>query len=131
MITRLSERKATELKPRASSYEVRDGATRGLVLRVGVKGQKVWEVVTPDGKTDSGRPRRKRTRLGVFPDISVKDARKAAEAGVIAPPLSSYYRGASARRGLLLGYAGVSDAEMRTASARLTDVLAATQGVGL
>lgn len=71
--------------------------------------------------------------VGFLPDDcdDIAISRKAAEAGVIAPPLSSYYRGASARRGLLLGYAGVSDAEMRTASARLTDVLAATQGVGL
>ena len=114
MITRLSERKATELKPRASSYEVRDGATRGLVLRVGVKGQKVWEVVTPDGKTDSGRPRRKRTRLGVFPDISVKDARKAAEAvkgDRLAPGAS---RGLKTVKDLFARYASVRSPQMRS-----------------
>lgn len=80
MSIRLNERKAAELKPRNSLYEVRDDVVRGLILRVGIKGQKVWEVVTPDGKTESGRPRRTRTRLGLFPDLSVKDARRAAEA---------------------------------------------------
>ena len=80
MSTRLNERKAAELKPRKAGYEVRDDVVRGLILRVGVMGQKIWEVVTPDGKTASKRPRRARTRLGLYPDLSVKDARRAAEA---------------------------------------------------
>lgn len=80
MAIRLNERKAAALKPQKSSYEVRDDVVRGLILRIGVKGPKVWEIITPDGKTESGRPRRTRTRLGLFPDLSVKDARSAAEA---------------------------------------------------
>ena len=65
MATRLNERRASELKPRNTGYEVRDDVVRGLVLRVGVKGQKVWEVIIPDGKTASGRPKRARARLGL------------------------------------------------------------------
>ena len=80
MPERLNERKAAELKPRKSSYEVRDTVVRGLVLRVGAKGQKVWEAVTADGKGEDGKPKRKRTRLGLFPDLSVAEARKQAEA---------------------------------------------------
>jgi len=79
MKAKLSEKdvKAFQKKPKA--YEVRDTLTRGLVLRVGVKGAKVWEVVVPDGRTLEGRAKRKRIRLGQYPGLSVKDARKAAE----------------------------------------------------
>ncbi len=74
MKTRLTERKAAALAAKSSGYEVRDELVRGLVLRVGKKGQKVWEVVVQRGRS------RKRVRLGTFPDVSLKDARKAAEA---------------------------------------------------
>ena len=44
-------------------------------------------------------------------------------AGVEAPALSTYYREAPRTRGLLLGYAGVSEAEVAPAIARLAAVL--------
>lgn len=74
MKLRLNETKAAELKPKAAFYEVRDTVVPGLVLRVGKKGQKIWEAVVSRGG------KRTRVRLGSFPDISVKDARKEAEA---------------------------------------------------
>jgi GntR family transcriptional regulator / MocR family aminotransferase len=46
-------------------------------------------------------------------------ARAAALAGVEAPALSGYYQGPPAARGLLLGYAGVPDAQMLPAARRL------------
>ncbi|MEX0329226.1 MAG: tyrosine-type recombinase/integrase [Ruegeria sp.] len=73
MKLRLNESKAEGLKPKDKGYEVRDEIVRGLVLRVGKRGQKVWEVVIPRGK------RRQRERLGTFPTVSVKEARKLAE----------------------------------------------------
>jgi hypothetical protein len=74
MQTRLNEKKVADLRPRDAGYEVRDEVIPGLVLRVGKKGAKVWEVVVQIGPRS-----RKRTRLGLFPALSVKDARKAAE----------------------------------------------------
>ncbi len=66
--------------PEAGWHQVRDEVVRGLVLRVGAQGQKVWELIVPDEETASGRPKRTRSRLGIFPDVSVMDARRAAEA---------------------------------------------------
>ncbi len=43
--------------------------------------------------------------------------------GVQAPALSSYYRGEPARRGLVLGYAGVSGSSIKRAAARLVDAI--------
>lgn len=74
MKLRLNEKKATDLKPKASSYEVRDELVRGLALRVGKKGVKVWEVIVSRGG------KRTRERLGTFPSVSVKEARLKAEA---------------------------------------------------
>lgn len=74
MKTRLTERKAAALAVKSSGYEVRDELVRGLVLRVGKKGQKVWEIIVQRGHS------RKRIRLGTFPGVSLKEARKAAEA---------------------------------------------------
>jgi len=73
MRQRLNETQALKLKHKEKGYEVRDEIVRGLVLRVGQKPPKVWEVIVPQGK------RRRRQRLGTFPSLSVKDARKAAE----------------------------------------------------
>lgn len=73
MKIRLNESKADGLKPKDKGYEVRDEIVRGLVLRVGKLGQKVWEVVINRGR------RRQRERLGTFPAVSVKEARKLAE----------------------------------------------------
>jgi site-specific recombinase XerD len=74
MQNRLNEKKVADLRPRDAGYEVRDEVVPGLVLRVGKRGAKVWEVVVQTGPRS-----RKRTRLGLFPALSVKDARKAAE----------------------------------------------------
>lgn len=75
MATRLNEKKVADLRPKAEGYEVRDEVVPGLVLRVGKKGTKVWEAVVQTSPRS-----RKRVRLGTFPNLSVKDARKAAEA---------------------------------------------------
>lgn len=80
MKLRLNDRRVAELKRKAKRYEVRDEIVPGLVLRVGAKGHKVWMVILQDGIGSNGRPRRKRMRLGVFPDMTVKDARHSAEA---------------------------------------------------
>ena len=50
MKLRLNESKADGFKPKEKGHEVRDEIVRGLVLRVGKHGQKVWEVVIPRGK---------------------------------------------------------------------------------
>ena len=73
MKIRLNEKNATDFKPKAERYEVRDTIVRGLIFRVGKKGDKVWEVIVSNG------PKRKRHRLGMFPALSVKEARRVAE----------------------------------------------------
>lgn len=73
MQIRLNEKNATDFKPKAERYEVRDTIVRGLILRVGKKGDKVWEVIVSNGA------KRKRHRLGMFPALSVKEARRVAE----------------------------------------------------
>ena len=75
MATRLNEKKAADLRPKDEGYEVRDDVVPGLILRIGKKGAKIWDVVVQTGPES-----RKRIRLGTFPGLSVKDARKAAEA---------------------------------------------------
>jgi integrase len=75
MATRLNEKRAADLRPKAEGYEVRDDVVPGLILRVGKKGAKIWDVVVQTSPKS-----RKRIRLGTFPDMSVKNARKAAEA---------------------------------------------------
>jgi GntR family transcriptional regulator/MocR family aminotransferase len=52
----------------------------------------------------------------------------AAAAGIEAPALSGYYHGPAAARGLLLGYAGVPDAAVVPAVARLAQALEAATG---
>jgi len=74
MKLRLNEKKASDLKPKPKGYEVRDELVRGLILRVGKKGTKVWEVVVSRGG------KRARERLGTFPAITVKEARIKADA---------------------------------------------------
>lgn len=60
------------LKPADHVYEERDAGCPGLILRVGKRGRKVWEVVVSrDG-------RRRRVRLGVYPDMSLAEARRTA-----------------------------------------------------
>lgn len=52
---------------------MRDTLQRGLILRIGAKGTKVREVVVSNGPKS-----RRRIRLGIYPALSVKDARIAA-----------------------------------------------------
>ncbi len=60
------------LKPAAKLYEERDAGCPGLLIRVGQRGRKVWEVVVShDG-------RRRRVRLGTYPDVSLATARRLA-----------------------------------------------------
>lgn len=73
MKLRLTDSNATKLTHKARGYEVRDEVVRGLILRVGKKVPKVWEVVVSQGK------QRRRVRLGTFPALSVKDARLRAD----------------------------------------------------
>jgi len=54
-------------------------------------------------------------------------ARTAREHGVEAPALSSYYRSLPPRQGRLLGYAGVGEAEIATATKRLAEACAAAE----
>ncbi len=75
MKIQLNEKKAAELKPKNERYEVRDLLVRGLILRIGKKGEKVWEAMV------SRAGKRKRVRLGTFPAVSVKEARKLADEG--------------------------------------------------
>lgn len=71
------------LKPAAKLYEERDAGCRGLVLRVGQRGLKVWEVViSRDGN-------RRRVRLGTYPDVSLAMARRLASEHKSGPTVHS------------------------------------------
>ncbi len=71
------------LKPAAKLYEERDLGCPGLVLRVGQRGLKVWEVVVSrDG-------RRRRVRLGTYPDVSLAMARRLASEQKSGPTVHS------------------------------------------
>jgi len=108
MKTRLNEAKTNALKPKKVSYEVRDEVVRGLVLRVGKKGVKVWEVIVSVGG------RRRRERLGVFPALSVKEARVKAEEAKIAAlnPIAS--TAARTVADIFEAYKAVREPKMRT-----------------
>jgi integrase len=70
------------LKVATSIYEERDAGCPGLLIRVG-KRAKVWEVVVSrDG-------RRRRIRLGQFPDVSLAMARRLASEHKSAPAIHS------------------------------------------
>ncbi len=69
------------LKPAAERYEERDSGCPGLCVRIGVRGDKQWSVVvSQDGK-------RRRIRLGVYPDVSLAMARRKAADAKAAPSL--------------------------------------------
>jgi GntR family transcriptional regulator/MocR family aminotransferase len=70
--------------------------------------------------------------MGWLPDGTNDRAvsREAAEAGVVAPPLSSYLLEASPRGGLLLGYAAHTPVEIRNGVRRLATVLSGPCGRG-
>lgn len=71
------------LKPAAKFYEERDMGCPGLLIRVGQRGLKVWEVVVShDGK-------RRRVRLGTYPDVSLAMARRLASEHKSAPAIYS------------------------------------------
>ncbi len=71
------------LKPAAKFYEERDAGCPGLLIRVGQRGLKVWEVVVShDGK-------RRRVRLGTYPDVSLAMARRLASEHKSAPAIYS------------------------------------------
>ena len=69
------------LKPGPRSYEERDAGCPGLLIRVGQRGRKVFEVVVSDGR------RRRRVRLGTFPEVSLATARRRAAEAKEAPSL--------------------------------------------
>jgi len=54
-------------------------------------------------------------------DVSASD--KAAEVGLIAPALSRSYKGAGTKQGLLLGYAGLTEPEIKRSVQKLAQVL--------
>jgi GntR family transcriptional regulator/MocR family aminotransferase len=51
-------------------------------------------------------------------------SRRAGTHDVVVPPLSAFYRGTPKRKGLLFGYAGVPDKEIRRATTRLAEAFA-------
>jgi hypothetical protein len=74
MSERLTDTRIDGFKKKALRYEVRDSIVRGLLIRIGKKGKKTWEVVVSRGG------KRSRIRLGQFPHMKTKDARRAADA---------------------------------------------------
>jgi len=69
------------LKSAAERYEERDAGCPGLSLRVGVRGEKIWTVIAAQGG------RRRRIRLGTYPDTSLAMARRLAAERRAAPHL--------------------------------------------
>lgn len=73
MQVKLTETYIKNLKHKSERYDVRDTIERGLVLRVGKKfGSKQWHTFVYRGA------KRRMVRLGLFPQLSVRDARMAA-----------------------------------------------------
>lgn len=73
MQAKLTETYIKNLKHKSERYDVRDTIERGLVLRVGKKvGSKQWYTFVYRGA------KRRMVRLGLFPQLSVRDARMAA-----------------------------------------------------
>ena len=75
----LTDKFVKGLKPHPNTTEYRDAATAGLVLRIGKRGRKVWEVVW------TGDSRRKRIRIGEYPNIGLAEARRIASEKKSAP----------------------------------------------
>ena len=69
------------LKPGKVRYEERDAGCPGLVVRVNTDGRKVFEAVVSEGG------KRRRVRLGTFPDTSLATARRKAAEAKAAPEL--------------------------------------------
>lgn len=72
------------LKPGAAIYEERDAGCPGLLIRVGQRGRKTWEVVV------SNDGRRRRVRLGTYPEISLAMARRMASERKSSPALHAH-----------------------------------------
>lgn len=73
MRAKLTDTYVSKLKHQSERYDVRDTLERGLVLRVGKKtGSKQWHTFVYRGS------RRRMVRLGLYPHMSVRDARMAA-----------------------------------------------------
>lgn len=69
------------LKPADERYEERDAGCPGLSIRVGVRGEKLWSIVV----MQAGK--RRRIRLGTYPDVSLAMARRKAAEAKAAPSL--------------------------------------------
>lgn len=69
------------LKPGSKRFEERDLGCPGLLIRVGVKGEKIWEVVVSEGG------KRRRVRLGTFPEVGLAAARRMAAEAKASPAL--------------------------------------------
>ncbi len=83
MMAVFTDRFIKGLKPAAKLFEERDLGCPGLILRVGQRGLKVWEVVVSrDG-------RRRRVRLGTYPDVSLAMARRLASEHKSGPAIHS------------------------------------------
>ncbi|WP_299847741.1 site-specific integrase [uncultured Roseovarius sp.] len=104
----MNESQALKLKHKDKGYEVRDEIVRGLVLRVGKKAPKVWEVVVQQGK------KRRRQRLGTFPALSVKDARKNAEAAKESARTFTMVDGPKTVEDIFEAYKTARQSQMRT-----------------
>ena len=71
-MTVFTDRFLRGLRPNDSGYEERDNACSGLIIRVNKRGRKVWELILArDGK-------RRRVRIGQYPDVSLAAARRKA-----------------------------------------------------
>ena len=62
-MTVFTDRFIRGLKPADRYYEERDTACPGLLIRIGKRGQKTWEVIVSYGG------RRRRHRIGTYPDV--------------------------------------------------------------
>lgn len=67
------------LKAAESAYEERDAGCPGLLIRVNQRGKKVFEVIVAEGR------KRRRVRLGTYPDTSLATARRRAAEAKAAP----------------------------------------------
>ena len=50
-------------------------------------------------------------------------SKRAGEQGIVLPALSGFYRGAHPQQGVLMGYAGLSEAEIQAGVSKLIEIL--------
>lgn len=79
-----------------------------------------------DGRLDIAPDEAGMHLVGYLPDDANDAAlsQRAAARDVVVPPLSAFYRGESKRKGLLIGYAGVPERDIRRAATRLASAFA-------